>query len=72
MRGPGEKPLANALVRAFERGSASSPASAFNRIEFTASAFTRIEFTASAFTRIDFTGIAEDALDDAHRTVRRP
>ncbi|WP_371096672.1 hypothetical protein [Streptomyces sanglieri] len=49
------------------RGSASSPASAF-----TASAFNRIEFTASAFTRIDFTGIAEGALDDVHRTVRRP
>ncbi|WP_406157972.1 hypothetical protein OG298_10410 [Streptomyces sp. NBC_01005] len=72
VRGPGEKPLANALVRAFVRGSASSPASAFtasafNRIEFTASAFTQIDFT-----RIDFTGIAEEALDDVHRTVRRP
>ncbi|MDV9199895.1 hypothetical protein [Streptomyces sp. Wh19] len=44
------------------RGSASSPASAF-----TASACNRIDFT-----RIDFTGIAEDALDDVHRTVRRP
>ncbi|MFD0291210.1 hypothetical protein [Streptomyces sp. NPDC127118] len=62
VRGPGEKPLANALVRAFGRGSASSPASAFNRIEF----------TASAVNRIAFTGIAEDALDDVHRTVRRP
>ncbi|MEL5953240.1 hypothetical protein AADR41_00235 [Streptomyces sp. CLV115] len=49
------------------RGSAGNPACAF-----TASARTRADLTGVASARVASAGIAEDALDDVHRTVRRP
>lgn len=72
MRGPGEKPLANAPVRGFERGSASGSAYAFTAYAFTRTDLAGIDFTRTDLIRIDLAGIAEDALDDVHRTVRRP